>query len=55
MSGRDQLREVQLHRLVARVTEDLFAGGVERGQIALEVEREDDVVRVFEQIPVMLL
>ena len=54
MSGRDQLREVHLHRLVARVAEDLFASGVERGQIALEIERVHEVVRILEQLAITL-
>lgn len=52
--GDDCLGDVHVHRFHARVAESRFTGAVQRGYIAVQIQRVDDVVGVLEEIEVAL-
>ena len=53
--GTSSSRERAAEQVGARVSGDPLAGAVDRGEAAVEVEREDHVVRVLEELAVALL
>src|SRR5262249_5117049 len=50
--GRDDVSDIHECCFFARVAGDAFAAAIERSEIALQIVRVDDVVRVFEELSI---